>query len=379
MDFDTRHESHANSESRYLIIRLIRRASGDLAGFTRQFFGAISGEVGASNALERATGDAATIARLRQELAAQALLIREQEASLAHSRKIFRRASEAARIGVWECTLADESLVWTDGVYDIFEIPRGAPLNRQQTLLCYPEESRRELVAIRSKAIEECSGFTLDTEIITMKGNRRWMRITATIECENGVAARIFGMKQDITEEKILADRTRYLAEFDVMTGLANRAQFQARLSALDEASVDGSERIGALLLVDLDGFKQINDTFGHAFGDSCIKEAAARLAEVCSAVELVARIGGDEFAVLVGPEFGGTALEQLAHSIVEALGRAIETKNGAYHLGASVGVARKGDCSSEQIFTRADTALYAAKASGRNTFRMFDASTMRG
>lgn len=377
MDFDMRNEPHANSESRPLILRLLRRASGDLAGFTRRFFRAVSGEVGVTRG--RAESDTETIARLRAELAGQALLIREQEASLAHSRKIFRRASEAARIGVWECTLADESLVWTDGVYDIFEIPRGAPLNRQQTLLCYPEESRRELVAIRSRAIEERSGFTLDTEIITMKGNRRWMRITATIECENGIAARIFGMKQDITEEKILADRTRYLAEFDVMTGLANRAQFQTRLSALDNASDAGSERIGALLLVDLDGFKQINDTFGHAFGDSCIKEAATRLAEACSGAELVARIGGDEFAVLVGPERDDAALEQLAGSIVEALGRAIETKNGDYHLGASVGVARNGECGSEQIFARADTALYAAKASGRNTFRMFDAATMRG
>ncbi|HSP25550.1 MAG TPA: hypothetical protein VLQ65_10260, partial [Saliniramus sp.] len=184
--------------------------------------------------------EATEIARLRKELEAQARLIREQDAKLAHSRKIFQRSSEAARIGVWECTLADESLNWTDGVYDIFEITRGAPLDRQQTLLCYPEESRRQLVAVRSKAIEERSGFTLDTEIVTMKGNRRWMRITATIECEGDVPVRIFGMKQDITEEKLLADRTRYLAEFDTMTGLANRASFQSRLSGMDDGKDGG-------------------------------------------------------------------------------------------------------------------------------------------
>ena len=88
--------------------------------------------------------------------------------------------------------------------------------------------------------------------------------MTATVQSENGVAVRIFGMKQDITDEKIQSDHIRYSAEFDAMTGLANRHRFQACL----RASEDGTgTRLGALLLVDLDGFKQINDTFGHALG----------------------------------------------------------------------------------------------------------------
>lgn len=371
-------ELHSNAASQTPLLRLMRRASDDLQSFARRFLRVIEGKVGSSSLRDNAHNNA-TIARLRAELEAQARLIREQETSLAHSRKIFRRASEAARIGVWECTLADESLVWTDGVYDIFEIPRGAPLDRQQTLQCYPEESRRQLVAIRSKAIEERSGFTLDTEIVTMKGNRRWMRITATIESENGVAVRIFGMKQDITEEKILADRTRYLAEFDVMTGLANRASFQARLSEIDHADAEDHKPIGALLLVDLDGFKQINDTYGHAFGDACLTEVATRLAAICPEAELVARIGGDEFAVLMGTETDEGAHERLAGEIVEALSRPIENRNGLHQLGASVGIAFKDACSAEQLFTRADTALYAAKAAGRNTFQIFDPDKMHG
>jgi len=207
--------------------------------------------------------DGTAMARMRAELEAKELLIREQAAALAHSRKIFDRSSVAAKIGVWECTLPDETLQWTDVVYDIFDLPRGSPLDRGQIVKYYSEDSVKELHMRRSRAIDERSGFTMDAEITTAKGNRRWMRLTATVECEEDVPVRIFGMKQDITEQKILLDRTRYLAEFDLMTGLANRSQFQSRLSDLCERHA-GPNPSGALL-VDLDGFKKVNDTLGHA------------------------------------------------------------------------------------------------------------------
>lgn len=314
--------------------------------------------------------DAAAIADLRRQADRQGRLIAEQAAALAHSRKVFERASAAARIGVWECSLPDETLSWTDGVYDIFELPRGAPIERARALACYPEASRALLERTRSRAIAERGGFTLDAEIVTFKGRHRWIRLTATVECENGVPVRIFGMKQDITEEKTLADRTRYLAEFDVMTGLANRTQFQSRLGALA-----GQGGTGALLLVDLDGFKQINDTYGHAIGDECLREAALRLRGVCAEADLIARIGGDEFAVLLGPGLAPGAAEALAGRIVEALGQPVEGAGGLFRLGGSVGIAWSGAATASDLFVQADAALYAAKAAGRRTFRVFGPS----
>ncbi|PWK63183.1 diguanylate cyclase (GGDEF)-like protein [Aminobacter sp. AP02] len=215
--------------------------------------------------------EAVTITKLKAQLEEQAALISAQAASLAHSQKIFERSSAAARIGVWQCNLADQSLHWTDVVYDIFDLPRGSALIREEIVKCYTAASAAELHVRRSKGIEERTGFGLDAEIVTVKGNRRWIRITASVESEDGIAVRIFGMKQDITEEKILADQTRYLAEFDVMTGLANRSQFQKKLAELTACCADRSAH-GALLLVDLDGFKQINDTFGHVTGDECLR-----------------------------------------------------------------------------------------------------------
>lgn len=313
------------------------------------------------------------IARLEAELAAQSILC-DQAASLAHSRAIFERASAAAKIGVWECRLEDEALTWTDGVYEMFDIPRSSPLDRQQILKCYSNESRIALEAIRSRAIAERAGFNLDAEIITAQGRRRWIRLTATVESERGAPLRIFGIKQDITEEKVLLDRTRYLAEFDVMTGLANRTVFQAKLAEAGRHR-GAHNRGGALLLVDLDGFKQVNDTFGHATGDACLKEAARRLGAVCRDTELVARIGGDEFAVLLGPRLDGLAVADLAGQIVRALRRTVVRDDETLILGASVGIAFVDTCDPSELFMRADAALYAAKAAGRNTFRMFRTS----
>jgi diguanylate cyclase (GGDEF)-like protein len=312
----------------------------------------------------------AMIERQRRQIAAQTLTIADYAALEEQRRNLFDRASATARIGIWQCNLADNSLLWTNGVYDLFEIPRNTPVTRELTLALYTESSRLEMEAARARAIATCSDFSLDCEIITTTGKRRWMRLTGAVESRDGVAHRIFGMKQDITEEKLLADRTRYLAEFDVMTGLANRSRFQAHLAALDE----GSRRIGAMLLVDLDGFKQINDTHGHAMGDECLKETAIRLVESCGGAELVARIGGDEFAVLLHEGTSRRDVDKLASGIVEMMARPITRLGQTLHLGASVGVAHNRGGSSEDLFRQADTALYAAKAAGRATSRTFAA-----
>ena len=318
-----------------------------------------------------AAGESAEVRKLEAYIRRQARLIAAQEEALAYSRKIFDRASAAASIGVWQCSLPDETLNWTDVVYDIFDLPRGSALDRNEIVKLYSEESVKELHKRRSKAIADRTGFSLDAEIITPKGNRRWIRITASVECEHDKPVRIFGMKQDITDEKLLSDRTRYLAEFDVMTGLANRSQFQARLAALE--SGDGATPPSALLLVDLDGFKAINDTFGHIVGDECLKEAALKLKLIYGDAHFVARIGGDEFAILLAAHLDRSAIVNLARATVRAMAEPVGIDGRLLGFGASVGGALLADCSPCDLFSRADAALYAAKAAGRNTYSLFE------
>ena len=320
---------------------------------------------------------AAAIQRLTALVEAQARVIRDYETALARSRDIFERASAAARLGMWECDLSTETLQWSGGTYDIFDIPRDSPLVRKQTLPSYPAESLKALETIRSRAIAERNGFNLDAEIITPNGNRRWIRITATVECAGDRPIRLFGIKQDITEERAKWERLRYLAEVDELTGLANRSRFQSKLSDICEAP-GGPHAGGALLLVDLDGFKDVNDSLGHAAGDDCLKETAQRLSGVCPDAIVVARIGGDEFAVLLGPTTGAHCIAIIAAKIVQAMTRPVDFRGRRFKIGASVGIAMAGGCTPTELFQRADMALYAAKSGGRNTFRWFDPRYMQ-
>ncbi|MBA4759045.1 ATP-binding protein [Sphingosinicella sp.] len=126
-------------------------------------------------------------------------------------RKVYLRTSELGRIGVWECDLASEALIWTDTVYDLFDLPRGSLVCRENILCYYEPNSRREMERLRAQAIDQCSTFTVDVAIRTHKGNARWIRITGDVEQIAGKAARIFGTKQDITIEKVAQEQIQAL------------------------------------------------------------------------------------------------------------------------------------------------------------------------
>lgn len=309
--------------------------------------------------------DGQAIRQLQQQIDHQSALIRQVEAALAGA-EIFERASAAARMGTWQCELPSEQLTWSSGTYDLFGQSRSRGLVRNEILKSYSEESLARLQAVRGKAIREEDGFKLDAEINSPEFGKRWIRISATIERRNGEPIRLFGIKQDITEEKKTFEHMRHLAEHDVMTGLANRTQVQVRLAGICGASGTG----GAMMLIDLDSFKEINDTYGHAFGDECLIEFTRRLTGTCQSADLIARIGGDEFAVLFGPSAGRDVIERVARHVIEAARMPMTCFGHTFNVTASVGFAFAEGETSTELFTRADLALYAAKAVGGDAFR---------
>jgi len=301
--------------------------------------------------------------QLRRKIEHQSGLMRRSAVANA---EIFERASVAARMGIWQCDLPSERLTWSNGTYDLFGLPRGSGIVRNDILRSYSEESLAHLKKVRGNAIEAGSGFGFDAEIRTPDTAKRWIRITATVERRNGEAIRLFGIKQDVTEEKELLKRMRHLAEHDGMTGLANRTQFQARLTELCEAGGAG----GALMLIDLDGFKEVNDTFGHDVGDECLVEVGRRLSAQCDCADLIARIGGDEFAVLFGPAVSQKSIEDMARRMLDVAEISMNCSGRIFKVGASIGYAFIDGETPAGAFTRADRSLYAAKAGGRRTFR---------
>lgn len=107
----------------------------------------------------------------------------------------------------WECDLSDDSLTWTDGVYDLFGLERGIPVTREAILAMYSAESREELRRLRATAIAECGSFTFEAKIRRPDGQLRWMRVTADVEVENGVARYLYGTKIDVTDEVVAISR----------------------------------------------------------------------------------------------------------------------------------------------------------------------------
>nr|WP_255699958.1 diguanylate cyclase [Jiella avicenniae] len=311
---------------------------------------------------------------MEARIAEQDAVIRQLEAEVAHSRRTFEQASAAAQIGVWECRLHDSSLRWSDVVYDIFELDRDFPLEREKILELYPEATRRELSEIRAKAIAERTGFSLDAEIVTARGTKRWIRITATVECVDKEPVRIFGMKQDITAEKTATLRLRTMAEIDSLTGLANRSRFQA-LIAGEAADGSAPSPVGAVMLIDLDRFKEINDDHGHLVGDDCLKDVGRRLSLLAPWSKCVARIGGDEFAAVFDPQTPKETVLRLGAMVVRLMRRSHRVAGRSIPLGASVGIAFSTGGSGDTLYGRADAALYAAKAVGRGTVRVFGGS----
>lgn len=321
--------------------------------------------------------------RPRNEAASQILLARITElvgqsamagrrAAERHRQCLLERASATARIGIWSCTLPDQRITWTNGVYDLFELPRGSLIDRDTSLKMYVPESARQMQALRAEAIATCGDFNFDAEIITAKGNPRWMRITATVDGVDGKARRIFGMKQNITEEKHMAERMRALAETDVLTGLANRSRFNAWLEDLHGQR--NGVPVGALILIDLDNFKAINDTLGHAHGDTCLIKAGERLRQCAPPGALVARIGGDEFAILTDGR-QRIDMECLSTKIINAFEHPIQLGTQQHRIGASLGIAMRSGQDADTLYRDADTALYSAKSAGRGTWRVANAA----
>ena len=270
-----------------------------------------------------------------------------------------------AKVGSWERDLATGSINWSDETYRIYELPVGTPVSLEQSIDAYAIYERERLKALIDGLVKTGVSYDSEFDFVTAAGVYKRVRAQGAREEKGGAPRRIFGTFQDVTEEHMTKRQLWRAANCDSLTGLANRNRFDEILTSSDAA--------GALLVVDADYLKDVNDTLGHAAGDELLRLVARSLIESAGPKSTVARIGGDEFAIIVPAPVDAEALQALAHRIVANMQRPISFHGANLRATVSIGGAIKGAGEDpEALRQAADLALYHAKAYRRGGYAFY-------
>ena len=299
------------------------------------------------------------------------------EEALRESEERFRLAAEAAGLGVWDYDAVLDQREWSGRLREIFGIAPDAPAKLETAVQCVCADQRarfvQDLEDIRAGKKER---FNRALRINRLSdGCERWVAFSAWRSHKtDSLTRRIILTVRDVTDEKTAEERVRWSANHDALTGLANRVQFQERLGRAVSAARETGCAAGILLL-DLDQFKQVNDTLGHDVGDLLLKMIAARLREVVSEKHTLARLGGDEFAVVVPDLHSEMDLLQLSRSIFQRMrepfvhdGRVLDCR-----ISCGAAIYPLHGASTPELLKNADIALYAAKSAGGMVVMMFE------
>jgi diguanylate cyclase (GGDEF)-like protein/PAS domain S-box-containing protein len=215
-----------------------------------------------------------------------------------------------------------------------------------------------------------------EVEVYTKTRARKWIRVNCqAVHDSDGKLKYVDGTTEDITDRKLAEKRVETLAYYDPLTGLPNRSLLHDRLKqAL--ARAQRTKKKVAVLFIDLDRFKFINDSLGHTIGDLLLKEIAGRLTQCVREKDTVARIGGDEFVIAMGDLSATRDVEVVAARILEELSSTFFIDEHSLHASCSIGISLcpENGCDRETLIRYADQAMYAAKENGRNAYRFFSA-----
>lgn len=234
-------------------------------------------------------------------------------------------------------------------------------IGKRATSFNHPETNKKFLEHRNSLSIDQDT-VRFTSRIRHKSGEYRWFETTAQfIRNQSGDIIQTIGVGQDITERKETEKKIAYLAYHDSETELPNRRLFRQRLNLLLEESTD---EMHGLMLLDLDGFKNVNDTFGHEIGDQLLVEAAKRLSSAVGNKGFVARWGGDEFTILQPNIENRADFTSLVESIKQVISEPFIIAGNTIFITASIGVAfaQEDEKSVEVLINNADAAMYSAK-----------------
>ncbi|WP_140908562.1 sensor domain-containing protein [Cognatiluteimonas lumbrici] len=282
---------------------------------------------------------------------------------------LFARVQEMAHIGAWEWDSARDRLYLSGEAMRMLglEHPPGTMHEAQQVLV---ENDRKRLQAAVERLLAGGSGFDLELRG-TRAGETFWVRVIGESEAGNPLALHLTGTVQDITERKRAEEALRVQARTDPLTGMLNR---DAILGQVADWLDDPAMSRFAVLYVDLDRFKVVNDVLGHAAGDGLLVSVARRIGDAVGEEGLVARFGGDEFLVVCGASDDPGRPERIANAIVDALGESFHFEDEDFAITASIGIAHSPTDGStvQALIQNADAAMYDSKRRIRNGWQAY-------
>jgi diguanylate cyclase (GGDEF)-like protein/PAS domain S-box-containing protein len=287
----------------------------------------------------------------------------------------LQEAQRIARLGSWTLDIATNHVTWSEEISLMLGLDPQVPApDFTEGDRLFTSDSWMRIRSAVSHTRETGAAYELELETTRPDGSHGWMLVRGEAICDAaGAIVGLRGVALDISERKLATEELQVLSTHDPLTGLANRS---ALLEEITRAVSAGrrSGRMTAVLMMDLDHFKNVNDTLGHAAGDDLLVAAARRIESIVPAGDLVARLGGDEFAVVMRDLADPDEAVRTADQLVTAFRSRFSIGAAEPYAMASIGVAiatESGDAG--DLVRDADTAMYAAKSEGRNRVSVFN------
>lgn len=298
---------------------------------------------------------------------------------LRRSETRYALAAQGANDGLWDWDLLNEDIYYSQRWMEILGIepePNCVPSRNCWFDLIHPEERVAVVNELEDHLQGKISYFENEHRILHKSGEYRWVLIRGqAVRDEHGRAIRIAGSMTDVTKRKMAEEKLAYDAIHDNLTGLPNRKNLMLRL----ERSIERKRRMSsysfAVLFIDLDRFKAVNDTLGHHAGDELLQCITERLCGVVRPNDMVARLGGDEFIVMVDNVRGLDQVTTIAERVLAELQKPIEIMGQDIYTSASIGIVLNSTehNTPDEIVRDADLAMYRAKVKGKSRYEIFD------